>query len=129
MKLYPQTNQIVQFADGVTVPPGIPAAGAGADLSPLRIGGGSYQFQRITLDRDFGGPTLTGPVEFGGEANGKIYKLGVLNDGDDIPLTAAKGFAAVVRFVGVYDRFWLEPVAVAGGGGYDGFIEGIEDSA
>lgn len=128
MKLSAQTNQSVQFADDVSASPAIPTAGNGADLEPLKSGGGSYEHALILLDRASGGPvTLTGPVLFGGELDGKIYNLGKLNDGDDIVVAATDGFSAVVRFVGIYDRFWLRSAAV-GGGGYDGFIQGVEDT-
>ncbi len=116
-------NRTAQFADAVSSPPGVPAAGAGASLGELRLPGSSARFQRITLDASED-QTLTGPVEFGGETNGKVYKLGELNGGDDIVMTAGMGYAEVVQFVGTYEYFWLSPTAISAGT-YDGHIEGL----
>lgn len=124
MKAHNQSNS-VQFATAVSSPPSIPAAGEGASLLPLRNGGNSARYQRIRIDLNAGAVTLTGPVAIYGESGGELYKLGNLNNGDDIVLADPGGYAEVVQFVGTYDYFEMVPAAVVGGGSYNGFIEGI----
>lgn len=124
MKAHNENNS-VQFATAVAAPPGIPAVGAGADMSALRNGGNSARYARIRLDHNAGVVSLTGPVPFYGEVGGKVYKLGELNDGAAIVLTDPGGYAEILQFVGTYERFGLNPAGVTGGGSYNGFIEGV----
>lgn len=116
----------VQFAADVSEAPGPPAVGAGADITDLKQNSLSARHQRVRLDLASGACTLTGPVVIYGEDRGKVYKIGVLNDGDDIVLASPGGYAAILQFVGIYDRFGLSPAGIVGGGSYDGFIEGVE---
>jgi hypothetical protein len=115
MKAHNEQNS-VQFADEVAAAPGVPAAGAGTDISALRTnnGGNSARYQRIRLTASET-QTLAGPVEFGGEVDGKVYYIGKLNNGDDIVMAAGKGYAEVTQFVGTYDRFWLNPAGISAG--------------
>lgn len=125
MKAHNENNS-VKFANAVASPPGIPAAGAGTDISSLRgtSGGSSARYQRIRLTASEA-QTLAGPVEFGGEIEGEVYLIGKLNAGEDIVMAAGKGYAEVTQFVGTYDRFWLNPAGVSAGN-YSGYIEGVE---
>ncbi len=121
-KAHNQKNSIA-FAAAVSVPPSVPAAGGGVDIRGLRAGGTSERYQRIALTAS-AGQTLGGPVEFGGEVDGVVYKLGELNAGQDIVMTATKGYAEIVQFVGTYDRFYLVPTSISAGN-YSGTIEGV----
>lgn len=114
------TDSTVQFAEAVAAPPGIPAVGAGTDLAPMQSGGSSGRFQRLRLE---GVATLSGPVPIYGETQGVVYKLGVLNGGDDIVLATPGGYAEILQFVGSYDFFGLNPAGVVGT--YDGHLDGL----
>lgn len=61
---------------------------------------------KLTAD---GNSTLTGPVYYYGfisadGTDGVWYRLGALNNGEDITLTATMGYAERVNFPGVFDR-------------------------
>lgn len=58
---------------------------------------------KLTAD---GNSTLTGPVYFYGYITDDAmwYRLGSLNNGEDITLTSTVGYAERVNFPGVFDR-------------------------
>ena len=111
--------------------PGVPAAGAGKDISGLRNANGRAPADvQIELDPNTGSVTLPGPVQVYLEVGGKVRKGPVLNEGAAIALVAGQpGFSQVLGYIGIHDR--MEIVAggaLTGGGSFDGQVRGIDDN-
>ena len=91
-------------------------ASDGADITSWRNAAYSPDFATIAIDSD-GVSTLTGPVELYGydQTDAKWRKLGDLNSGNDIVLTATLGFEQRVRDVGVFERLAVACATISAG--------------